>query len=128
MVGNLARELDNTWVVDENGNKRKLRKRGRRTPMTDKDNSQTGNIATPILTATQGGRREKTSRSIPAAALPLLAGEAAVDSTGKTTAGESSGGKKRHRENNDHQKHHRQDYHTLPQHDHQLPKQHQLPQ
>ena len=28
MVGNLARELDNTWVVDENGNKRKLRKRG----------------------------------------------------------------------------------------------------
>ena len=26
--GNLARELDNTWVVDENGNKRKLRKRG----------------------------------------------------------------------------------------------------
>ena len=28
VVGNLARELDNTWVVDENGNKRKLRKRG----------------------------------------------------------------------------------------------------
>ena len=24
----MARELDNTWVVDENGNKRKLRKRG----------------------------------------------------------------------------------------------------
>ena len=28
VVGNLARELDTTWVVDENGNKRKLRKRG----------------------------------------------------------------------------------------------------
>ena len=28
VVGNLARELDNTWVVDENGNKGKLRKRG----------------------------------------------------------------------------------------------------
>ena len=28
VVGNLARELDNTWVVDENGNKHKLRKRG----------------------------------------------------------------------------------------------------
>ena len=28
VLRNLARELDNTWVVDENGNKRKLRKRG----------------------------------------------------------------------------------------------------
>ena len=28
VVGILARELDNTWVVDENGNKHKLRKRG----------------------------------------------------------------------------------------------------
>lgn len=32
VVGNLARELDNTWVVDENGNKRKLRKRGEEDP------------------------------------------------------------------------------------------------
>lgn len=30
VVGNLARELDNTWVVDEHGNKRKLRKKGER--------------------------------------------------------------------------------------------------
>lgn len=31
VVGNLARELDNTWVVDEHGNKRRLRKKGERT-------------------------------------------------------------------------------------------------
>lgn len=30
VVGNLARELDNTWVVDEHGNKRRLRKKGER--------------------------------------------------------------------------------------------------
>ena len=28
VVGNLARELDNTYVVDEHGNKRKLRPKG----------------------------------------------------------------------------------------------------
>ena len=28
VVGNLARELDNTYVVDEHGNKRKLRRKG----------------------------------------------------------------------------------------------------
>ena len=28
VVGNLARELDNTNVVDEHGNKRKLRRKG----------------------------------------------------------------------------------------------------
>lgn len=28
VVGNLRQELDNTWVVDEKGNKRRLRKRG----------------------------------------------------------------------------------------------------
>lgn len=26
VVGNLRRELDHTWVVDENGNRRRLRK------------------------------------------------------------------------------------------------------
>lgn len=31
VVGNLARELDNTWVVDEHGNKCRLRKKGERT-------------------------------------------------------------------------------------------------
>ncbi len=31
VVGNLARELDNTWVVDEHGNKRRLQKKGERT-------------------------------------------------------------------------------------------------
>ena len=28
VVGNLARELDNTYAVDEHGNKRKLRRKG----------------------------------------------------------------------------------------------------
>ena len=28
VVGNLARELDNTYVVDAHGNKRKLRRKG----------------------------------------------------------------------------------------------------
>ena len=28
IMGNLRRELDNTWIVDEHGNKRKLRKKG----------------------------------------------------------------------------------------------------
>ncbi len=28
VLGSLHRELDNTWVVDEKGNKRKLEKRG----------------------------------------------------------------------------------------------------
>ena len=28
VVGTLARELDNTYVVDEHGNKRKLRRKG----------------------------------------------------------------------------------------------------
>ncbi len=28
VVGNLARELDKTYVVDEHGNKRKLRRKG----------------------------------------------------------------------------------------------------
>ncbi len=28
VLGSLNRELDNTWVVDEKGNKRKLEKRG----------------------------------------------------------------------------------------------------
>ena len=28
VVGNLRRELDHTWVVDEHGNKRKLTERG----------------------------------------------------------------------------------------------------
>ena len=30
VVGNLRRELDHTWVVDEHGNKRKLTERGGR--------------------------------------------------------------------------------------------------
>lgn len=32
VMGNLRRELDNTWIVDENGNKRKLAPRRKEEP------------------------------------------------------------------------------------------------
>ena len=96
--------------------------------MTDKDNSQTGEYSYTYSYSYSKEGGEKNVEVHTGGFSAATAGEAAADSTGKTTAGESSSDKKRHRENNDHQKHHRQDYHTLPQHDHQLPKQHQLPQ
>mgnify|MGYP000490259673 CR=1 FL=1 len=120
--------------------------------MTDKDNSQTGEYSYTYSYSYSKEGGEKNVEVHTGGFSAATAGEAAVDSTGKTTAGESSSGKSATGKtttikmitgvlNPDegsisingkdivkNQKHHRQDYHTFPQHDHQLPKQHQLPQ
>ena len=74
--------------------------------MTDKDNSQTGEYS---YTYSYSYSKEGGEKNV----------EVHTGGFSAATAGEAAA---------DHQKHHRQDYHTLPQHDHQLPKQHQLPQ
>lgn len=99
--------------------------------MTDKDNSQTGEYSYTYSYSYSKEGGEKNVEVHTGGFSAATAGEAAVDSTGKTTAGESSSGKSATGKTTTIKSttgHHRQDYHTLPQHDHQISEQHQLPQ
>lgn len=96
--------------------------------MTDKDNSQTGEYSYTYSYSYSKEGGEKNVEVHTGGFSAATAGEAAADSTGKTTAGESSSDKSATGKTTTIKSTNRQDYHTLPQHDHQLPKQHQLPQ
>lgn len=61
--------------------------------MTDKDNSQTGEYSYTYSYSYSKEGGEKNVEVHTGGFSAATAGEAAVDSTGKTTAGESSGGK-----------------------------------